>query len=554
MKKIISIILIAVLLSGALSSCGKKKSSDTVLKIGTSDITGNFNPFYCESEGDKKVSGQIYMPVQYVDSSNSLVNRAGGISYEYVGSKQVKYIVTIRNDLFFPDGTNVTIDDVIYWYYVLADATYDGPFKNFFQNDIVGLKEYYYDDKNYAGALALLPTKSDVKKYIARNYANGIDVKEISGIKRIDDYACSILFNSRNINAVSQINPFIVSKAFLSKDYVKGSAEKIKNYKTEIPGCGAYTYSESEKNKVKLIANPYYESSENSFKELQFVDLSVKKQNPFNAIKSGSVDIITAELSEDGMSKISDERFKYFITNKPAYSSLCFNTERVPNDKLRKAIMGAANVSDIISSSYNTYFTKPYSPLSVRFKEYPSDIKADYYDSSALTSYKIIYREMADLKAYCTGDENGVDYLILDGIKKALEGSTISLNIICCTESELKKLVSEGKADLWIESFEDGATCDKYDYYNSNGSKNYFRLSAPEIDSFTERIRKSTGFDDKSGLTASLMKLVMEQAVEFPLYQLQNITVYNTETVNPESLENLSGFDDYTYVIPNLYA
>ena len=72
----------------------------------------------------------------------------------------------------------------------------------------------------------------------------------------------------------------------------------------------------------------------------------------------------------------------------------------------------------------------------------------------------------------------------------------------------------------------------------------------PVINTIT--ITAAVGFSDKAQMTASLMKLVMEQAVELPLYQLQQITIYNTETVNPESFSEEINFDGFTYALPIL--
>ncbi|MBR6940024.1 MAG: hypothetical protein IKH65_04405, partial [Clostridia bacterium] len=104
------------------TSC-KKSESEKIksLNVGTVGITGNFNPFFAESEGDLKVINQVFRSVQRRNSNNKLVNSAGSISYELIGDKQVKYTVTIRNDLYFSDGSNVDIDDVIFFYYFISD-------------------------------------------------------------------------------------------------------------------------------------------------------------------------------------------------------------------------------------------------------------------------------------------------------------------------------------------------------------------------------------------------------------------------------------------------
>ena len=53
-------------------------------------------------------------------------------------------------------------------------------------------------------------------------------------------------------------------------------------------------------------------------------------------------------------------------------------------------------------------------------------------------------------------------------------------------------------------------------------------------------------------MTAQLMELVMEQAIECPIYQPQKMTIYNTQTVNPDSFDRAADMDGYTYYIPQL--
>ena len=51
---------------------------------------------------------------------------------------------------------------------------------------------------------------------------NNKDIKIVSSvdIKKINDYTCSVLFDSRNINAVSQINTIIIPRSSYATDYM----------------------------------------------------------------------------------------------------------------------------------------------------------------------------------------------------------------------------------------------------------------------------------------------------------------------------------------------
>ena len=95
-------------------------------------------------------------------------------------------------------------------------------------------------------------------EYIEDNYADGTDINSIEGIKKVDDYTCTVLFNSRNINAIAQLNALLVSKSYLSTEYIKGSAESIKNIDGYGVCSGAYIVTEYEDDVVSLEANEYY--------------------------------------------------------------------------------------------------------------------------------------------------------------------------------------------------------------------------------------------------------------------------------------------------------
>ncbi len=641
----VCLIIIACLSTVFLSSCGVISGltvNNTELKIGVEGINGVFNPFYAETDADKQIVAQTARPVQRVANNNSLVNFSGGISYEFEGEEKVKYTVSIKNDMKFSDGSNITIDDVIFFYHFIADATYDGTYKDWYLNDIEGLREYYFDDKNYKSSISgientvsekytlstistedyvdyLVETKLEgkfngdidsvchtgktwkeyitklgysealedlgknpseekiirlvasveaennafaynpeswyrdrlYKNYIDKNYSDGIDINEISGIKKINDYTCTVIFNSRNINAVSQLNALLVSKNFYAVEYVKGTAEKVK----EISGIsgvssGPYIILEYEDGETVAVKNEYYSDAECEFNRLEFIETS--PQDAVKDVTTGKIDVVSIDASSSVINSLTDKPVSYFITNKNNYVSAFFNT-RTLETSARMALMGLFSVNNILENEIGSYYTKLVNPISIRFSEYPSDITNPYYTESSFTAYKMVADNLIkEVTAYCCSDENSLEYKILNSYKDILSENNINMTIVLSSESEMRNAVISGKADIWLETVYDGATCDKYEYYNSFGKMNYTGLSSSAIDEMTSKIRSSIGFSDKAQMTESLMKLVMEQAVEYPVFQLQTVTVYNTETVDSESLEGFDNYDGFTYVIPYL--
>lgn len=620
------------------ASCSRIDVEETLLRIGVDGIEGNFSPLYAESEADKKIMSQIYQPVQRRLADNSLVNNCGGISYEYVGENQVKYTVTVRDDLVFSDGTKVTIDDVIFFYHLIADATYAGVYSDWYLNDIVGLKEYYFDSQNYLreitsieniisseytattispedyadylvateldgkfneasspsgkpwkeyfevwgfssefAALGAKPDKSELLKlaakseaennplsyspevwyreqlyseYTADNYSDGVDVTEISGIQKINDYSCSILFNSRNINAVSQVNAFIISEEYYSVEYIKGQGGKLKELSSAACGSGAYVFESFENGEVKLTSNKNYPESVD-FSSLRFVDYKDSPKTLAQAFFDGEVDVAQTVATSNVISQLSPETHKHFISSADYYISLFANSLTLDYSQ-RKSLLGLCDVNEFLNSQFGSYYNALYMPLSVRFSEYPSSVAEPYYTRSAFTAHKLAQgASIANTDLYYAGSENDFEYKVLEAYKRKLAEDEIVLNIYLTDTDGLEKAIKNGSADLWLERINDGSTCDKYDYFNSNGSKNKTFLASDQIDALTETLRSSVGFSEKAAITHELLKLVMEEAVEFPVYQLQNITLFNLEVISSATFDSFN-YDGYDFALSEM--
>ncbi|MEE1012321.1 MAG: ABC transporter substrate-binding protein [Acutalibacteraceae bacterium] len=624
-----------------LSSCKGAEGSST-LKIGVDGLQGVFNPFYAQSNADKDVVSQLFRTIQYKDSNNKNINHSGGISYEFVNENQIKYTVSIENDMYFSDGSNITIDDVIFFYHFIADASYDGVYNDWYLNDIVGVKEFYFDDINYRNSIEEIEYKIDnnytvstietddlafylsetmingkfdgnldskspsgkswreylinlgyseglndlgnnpsaekvlgfvakaeaecnansynpeewyrnylYKKYIEKNYSDEISVNSISGIKKINDYTCTVLFNSKNINAISVLNAPLVSKNYFSAEYVKGSADTIKAMSGYDVCSGAYTLSEYSENTVSLSFNKYYDKSFEGFSNLKFIGLD-QDDDPVKQVVSGKVDIIRTLADSKTVSAIDGKNVRYFTDDCNYYVSMFFNT-RTLDASTRKALIGLCNVNSAVEENIGSYYSRPLRPLSVRFEEYPSSVTEPYYNESAFKVYSMGNGpKVNNISIYYDGSENDLCYNVLSAYKNILSEKGINAEIVLTDKHSLENAVLSGKADLWIEEVYDGNSCDKFEYFNSNGKLNKTGINSAEIDTLTASVRSAVGYSNKALLTSKLMDLVMEQAVECPLYQLQTITVYNTDTIDPNSISASDNSDGYSNIIPYL--
>ncbi len=627
------ILVFSILLLSGCKSLSSLSVGESELKIGAENIVAEFNPLFTDE--NEEIMSQVFIPVLQKNSDNSFRNYCGGISYEYVGTEQVKYTITIRDDLRFSNGEYATIQDLIEFFYFVSDATYKGTYSNWYLNDIVGLKEYYFDDNNYLKSINIIeekilsdytsatigkddlieylvatsiegnynggvdspapsgeswreyfiryqykeelealgstPSDEDVlelaakveaeqnphsynpenwyrekfyNEYISKNYSDGISVSEISGIKKVNDYTCTVLFNSRNINAISKINIPVISAEQYLLQYMKGKAQEIRE-SGEVPlGCGPYRIEEISEDKAELSANEYYFNGKPDFGVIEFIDLSEEKKSASELVLSGKIDVATTLATEEIINSFVGKPVKYFINDFNEYTSVFFNPAKLSHQQ-RMALMGLCSINNAIENEIGSYFTGLKRPLSVRFKEYPSHITEPYYKESAYTAFTIVNAESMpeELTAFYSGNE--LEAVWLEEYKNILASKGVKLNIVSVTEDELYS----GKADLWLVSIPDGATCDKYDWFNTNGALNKVNISNSETDVLTAQIRSSVGLSDKSALTERVLELVMEQAVECPLYQRQSVTIYNTEKISEESFYSDFNYDGFAYSV-----
>lgn len=134
-------------------------NEDTPLVIGHDDVSEKFSPFFGETVPDEDVWLITTVPLLTIDRKGEIVYKGiegetreyNGTNYTYMSIADcevtenedgtVFYDYTIRDDVKFADGEPLTIDDVIFSYYVYLDPSYDGA-SSVYALPIQGLEEY----------------------------------------------------------------------------------------------------------------------------------------------------------------------------------------------------------------------------------------------------------------------------------------------------------------------------------------------------------------------------------------------------------------------------
>lgn len=164
MKRTLALILSLVMCLGLLAGCGDKKTDDgqtdgKTLVVGTQNFDGKFSPFFYTNDYEKQVMGMVFDDLLLVDREGSVVLKGiegdvrpyNGTDYTYKGIADcdivensdgtVDYNITLKEGVKFSDGEEMTIDDVIFSYYVLLDPAYDGV-STLYSLPIKGLEAY----------------------------------------------------------------------------------------------------------------------------------------------------------------------------------------------------------------------------------------------------------------------------------------------------------------------------------------------------------------------------------------------------------------------------
>ena len=132
---------------------------EKTLVVGYSPFSSKFSPFFAQTAYDQDAQGMTQVGLLTSDRTGAIITKGiegetinyNGTDYTYYGPADLEitenadgtvyYDFTLREDITFSDGEPMTIDDVIFSMYVLADPTYDGS-STFFAQPIEGMEAY----------------------------------------------------------------------------------------------------------------------------------------------------------------------------------------------------------------------------------------------------------------------------------------------------------------------------------------------------------------------------------------------------------------------------
>lgn len=654
-RKILALLLSATMLF-SLTGCGNSGSGDSgssgnnTLVIGTSTFNGVFNPFFYTSAYDNQAFTPVFTQVCSTNENNELVERGGSITAEEItaedGTTQTLYTIKLKEGMKFHDGEDVTIDDLIFPYYVYADPTYDGMAAFVNSIDIVGMKEYYYDDANYSDKVAEIVAQAGEKAsteegfiqylidsncdgwyagdpngdvgngttfvqylkdegydadsvasnsdeflkllakceyekyadsydatawwtsklsedYISQGLADGIDVETISGITKVDDLTCTVLVNGISITADRELSlQPLVPEHYYGEGFEKGNLAGVKD-KTDTPmGSGPYKWVGYDNNVVSLTKFDDYYLGTPKIENVKFQ--VIDDEQKVNAVISGDIDITDPSASLEIMEELEANEVAYSLVGNPGYGYIAISAKRIPELKVREGLMHLMTREQAVATYYGELAEVIERPMTPTLAEYPQDAEEywGYDKDKALECFKAAGYEQVNGKLVKDGEQLSVEVAIgeasshpstpiLTQMKADMEELGAEFIISDVDSSILFNRMNNDDVDMWVAAWGNSTSCDLTQIFGSEftkvGGSNRTWVEDDKVDQLLQQVIQTLDFDERKALVAEELDQIMSWATYMPVYQRKNLYIYNSDTVNIDTIpKNTSTY--YSYV------
>ena len=135
------------------------------------------------------------------------------------------------------------------------------------------------------------------------------------------------------------------------------------------------------------------------------------------------------------------------------------------------------------------------------------------------------------------GQGDHPSFLLLKNAGDALAKIGMELTIMdYANSSDLYASYQNGVAEMWCAAWQASSDPDMYQLYHSNGTTNYYRIADDDLDELIEAGRQSTDQTYRKSIYQAAMEIIMDWAVEIPIYQRSECVLVSSERVNVDSI------------------
>ena len=378
--------------------------------------------------------------------------------------------------------------------------------------------------------------------------------------------------------------------------FTKGDLSTVKDVTSTPIGAGPYVFQSYSNGQVVFEANPSYYLGEPVIKN--FIYQETSEADMITGLQTGTLDIADPSYSTDVAQQVaeingSEDLDGDVITTRLydflGYGYIGVNPNRVKvgddpdsdaSKDLRKAIATIISVyrDEGINSYYgetasvinypisNTSWAAPVTTDDGYQVAYSVDVNGEPIytaDMDAPARYEAAKQAaLGFLEAAGYTIENGVataapegasltymidvgaggqgdhpSFMIMTNAAAALAEIGITLNINdIANANDLYAKYQEGESDFWAAAWGAATDPDMFQLYHSNGTTNYYQISDPDLDALIEDGRASTNQTYRKEIYKEAMEIIMDWAVEIPIYQRSEAYLFNTQVVDISTL------------------
>lgn len=408
------------------------------------------------------------------------------------------------------------------------------------------------------------------QEYVEKQFvSHESKVSDIEGIQKVDDKTVTVTIEGVSpvalwdLASVTVVPQSYYGKSADGKSYQKGDLSVVKAKNNAPIGAGPYTFTKYENNVVTFKANPHYFKGKPKIEYIKFQ--TANSVNKIESVANGEFDIAEPMATKEALEQAKEKALHYSLVGNLGYGYIGINANRITDKNVRKGLMHLMSREPAVDSYYGELATVIERPLSKTSWAYPQDAQAVYrFDTQkALEYFKLagyvqttqngktmLKKGGKQLKIQVgIGGEGIMDHPsapILTQMKIELEKMGGVLDIVDCDMNLLVSNLDAGEWDMWAASWELTKDPDMYQKYHSEATSNYYGLADNELDELLVAARSTNDMETRKTDYKKCLDIVMDEAVEMPVYQRMNLYVYNKNTLDISTLpENITAFYDY---------
>lgn len=397
--------------------------------------------------------------------------------------------------------------------------------------------------------------------------------------------------------------------------FTKGDLSIVRDKNSSPMGAGPYKFISYENGTVALEANENYWKGEPKIKNINFKETT--ESDKISGVKSGTLDITDPSFSNDAIKEITEanggsEDFNGSVITVKTVDNLGYgyvginaDNVRVGDDSSSQASKdlrkGLATVLAVYRDvAINSYYGKwaniinyPISDTSWAAPRATDDgyqvaFSTDVNGNPIYTDGMSDDEKYAAAKQAALGFFEAAGYTVENGkITAAPQGAKMEYELIIggggqgdhpsfmmCTlasdalkeigmnlivtdianSSDLFAQMEAGTAELFAAAWQATVDPDMYQIYHSQGTSNYnYDIKDSQLDEIIMDARSTTDQAARTLMYKQALDIVMDWAVEVPIYQRANCFIFSTERVNLDTLTpDITTYWDWKMDIQNL--